>query len=418
MGTDFFKVNGIQVANIHNDSEIALFGIAVLAGSNYEKPETAGISHFVEHMFFKGTERRDWRQITTEFAKLGVNNNAYTWNNEVFYHTTCPKNNIEPVIDLMLDMFFHSTIPEEELEKERGVIIEEKKMYDDDPKSAFSSAIGTNLFEWEKGHDTIGTFETIKSIKREQFIKFLEDKINLGNLLFICSGDIDSDNLKKYISERVPSEHPYLTAGLQNQVGSGFWNKEVTGKDDQFKLFIERDSITQANISMMGQNISAFDNCYPASIVLMKAIGGGMYSKLFTRIREELGLCYTVGMVGYPMSYPDFVTTDLYSYLDPSNIYLFIEEAEKILDDVVKNGIDEDLFECAKVDYLASVMRNTESSMGKASFSLNRCLFGKKFQIEDGIKAIDAVTRDTVNQLAERIFTQHRYWAVMVPEEK
>ena len=177
MGTDFFEVNGIKVANIHNDSDIALFGIGVEVGSKYEKPEIAGISHFAEHMFFKGTEKRDWRQINAEFAKLGVSNNAYTSNNEVFYHTTCPKSNIESVIDLMLDMFFNSTIPEEELEKERGVIAEEKKMYDDDHRSAFQDAIGNNLMVWDKGHATIGTFETIANIKREQFIKFLDLKV-------------------------------------------------------------------------------------------------------------------------------------------------------------------------------------------------------------------------------------------------
>ena len=115
-GTDFFEVNGIKVANIHNNSDIVLFGIATLAGSNYETPEIAGIAHIAEHMFFKGTNKRDWKQISHEMAKLGVNNNAYTSSNEVFYHTTCPKENTGPVIELMLDMLFNSTIPEEELE--------------------------------------------------------------------------------------------------------------------------------------------------------------------------------------------------------------------------------------------------------------------------------------------------------------
>ena len=417
MSTDFFKVNGIQVANIHNESEIAFFGIDVLAGSNQETSEIAGVSHFCEHLFFKGSKTRNWKQINEEFAKLGVNNNAYTSNNEVLYHTTCPKKNIEPVIDLMLDMFFNSTFPETEIEKERGVIIEEKKMYDDDPKQAFSSAIGNNLFVWEKGHDTIGTFKTIKSINRDQMVNFLESKINLGNLLIICSGNVDSEHLKKYIADRIPKEHPYLVNGPQNDIGEGLWSDTID-KPEKIKLLVRRHNITQASASMIGKTFSTFDNCFHSSVILLKAIGGGMYSKLFTRIREELGLCYTTGMFSYPIAYPHFVTTELYSYLDPSNVDLFMEESEKILDDVVKNGIDENLFECAKVDYLAAILRQIESSQGKASFVLSRYLAGKRDQIEDRIKSIEAVDINMVNQVAERILTEHRYWAVMVPEEE
>ena len=415
MGTDFFDVNGIKVANIHNDSDIALFGIAVQAGSNYETPEIAGISHFAEHMFFKGTERRDWRQINSEFAKLGVNNNAYTSNNEVFYHTTCPKDNIEAVIDLMMDMFFHSTIPEEELEKERGVIAEEKKMYDDDHRAAFYDAVGDNLIVWDKGHSIIGTFDTIASIKREQFIKFLEEKTNLGNLLFICSGDIDSDKLKGYLSERVPSEHPFITSGLRNHVSMDLWSDAVN-KPDKMKLVFERENITQANISMLGRGLSVEDNCFVSSSILYKAIGGGMYSKLFTRIREELGLCYSTGMGSHAMSYPHCVMSDLYGYIDPKNVDVFMEEAEKILDDVIKNGIDEDLFQCAKIDYLAQIMRQTETSFGKAQFMLKRYLAGKGGSVDDRISIIKDVKRETCNELAEALLTE-RNWAVMIPKE-
>jgi len=416
MSTEFFKVNGIRVANIHNQSDIAFFGIAVEAGSNHETPDIAGISHFAEHMFFKGTERRDWRQINKEFAKLGVNNNAYTSNNEVLYHTTCPKENIEPVIDLMLDMFFHSTIPAEELEKERGVIIEEKKMYDDDPRFAFQDAIGENLIVWDKGHATIGTFETIKSIKREDFINFLESKTNLGNLLFICCGDIPTDKLKEYLTARVPSEHPYLKDGLRNEVSLDLWGDAIN-KPEKIKLVFERENISQTNISMLGRGLSIHDNCYLDASILYKAIGGGMYSLLFTRLREELGLCYSTGMYSNAISYPHVCVSELYGFIDPKNIDLFIEEAEKVLDDVIKNGIDEEIFECAKIDYLALIMRQVETSFGKAQYVLKRYLEGKGGTVEERINRIRGVKRETCNELAAKLLTE-RNWAVMIPKEK
>ena len=416
MSTEFFKVNGIQVANIHSDSEIALFGIAIEAGSNYETPEIAGISHFAEHMFFKGTEKRNWEQINREFAKLGVNNNAYTSNNEVFYHTTCPKDNIEPVIDLMLDMLFHSTIPAEELEKERGVIAEEKKMYDDDHRSAFQEAIGDNLIVWDKGHSVIGTFDTIANIKREQFIKFLADNTNFSTMLFICSGNVPSDKLKKYIADRIPAEHPYLKTGSKGNISSALWSKAISSPN-KIKLTFERENITQSNVSMLGRALSANDNCNNDAAVLYRAIGGGMYSRLFSRIREELGLCYSTGMGAYAISYPDAVISDVYAFLDPKNIDLFMEEADKILDDIIKNGISEDLFECAKVDYMAQVMRQTETSFGKASYMLRRYLSGQRGDVSERIARINDVKRETCNLLAEKLLTE-RNWAVMIPKEE
>jgi predicted Zn-dependent peptidase len=365
-------------------------------------------------MFFKGTEKRNWKQINSEFAKLGVSNNAYTSNNEVFYHTTCPKTNIEGVIDLMLDMFFNSTIPEEELEKERGVIAEEKKMYDDDHRDAFQTAIGNNLIVWDKGHAVIGTFETIESIKREQFVKFLEEKTNLGNLIFVCSGNVPTEKLKEYISKRVPKEHPFITPGSRNEVSLDLWSDEVN-KPDKIKLVFERDNITQTNISMLSRGLSIEDDCFNDSVVLYKAIGGGMYSKLFTRIREELGLCYATGMYSHGIAYPHVVISDLYGYIDPKNIDLFMEESEKILDDIIKNGLDEDIFECAKIDYLATVMRQTENSFGKAQYMVKRYLAGKQDSVDDRIKVASKVKRETCNLLAEQLLTE-RNWAVMIPK--
>jgi len=414
MNTEFFYVNGIRVANIKNNSDIAFFGIAIEAGSNYEKPEIAGVSHFAEHMFFKGTSKRDWSQINNEFAMLGVSNNAYTSNNEVLYHTTCPKDNIEPVIDLMLDMFFNSTIPEDELEKERGVIIEEKKMYDDDPRWAFQEAIGEKLIVWDKGHSTLGTFDTIKGIKRNQFIDFLNEKTNLGNFIFVCSGDVPTEKLKGYIEARVPASHPYIKSGIRNEVSMDLWNDSVK-TDDKFKLIFERENISQTSINMMGRTLSVNDVCYDASSVLYKAIGGGMYSRLFSRIREELGLCYSTGMSAWAISYPDVVVSDLYGYIDPKNIDLFVEEAENILDDVIKNGISEELFQCAKIDHLGGIMRSTETSFGKASFMTKRYLYGGTMNISDKIEKIKSVKIEDCNALAGKLLTE-RNWAVMVPK--
>ena len=416
MSTEFFDINGIKVANIKNNSGIAFFGIAVLAGSNYETREIAGISHFAEHLFFKGTETRNWHQINQEFAKLGVINNAYTCNNDVIYFSACPKENIEPVIDLMLDMFFHSTIPEEELEKERGVIVEEKKMYDDDPKCAFSMEVKEKFFVWEKGHDELGTFETINAISRNNIIKFLEDRTNLSNMIFVCCGDIDTDDLKKYISKNIPSDHIYLRPGSKNVVTDKFFS-DIINKPDKIKLTIKRKNIAQANVSMITRGLAVDDDLYLPSAVVYKALGGGMYSKLFERIREELGLCYSVGIYNLAVAYPCYTMTDLYGYTSPENVDLFIEESEKVIKRLIKDGLEDDLFECAKTQLLSDALTQMETSQGCAMFLAKKYLDGNQTSIETIIEKIRAIQKKTCNDLIDAILDVQYNWAIMIPED-
>ena len=416
MSTEFFTVNGIKVANVHNSSENVLFGIATIAGSNYETPKIAGVSHFAEHLMFKGTKKRNWRDINMEFAKLGVNNNAYTSNNEVFYHTTCPKENVEPVIDLMLDMLFNSTVPEEEFEKERNVIIEEKKMYDDDPYYAFDSKIGKGLFVWEKGHDTIGEYETINTITRDDLIGFLKDKTNLKNLMFICCGDIKTEDLKAYIEKRVPDTHDYLKDANKNTLSDEFFRDDIN-YDNKIQMVYERENLTQSQVTMMIKGYAVGDPKRQASTVVLSGLGGGMYSKLFTRLREELGLCYSVSMTNFPVAYPDYTLTRLYSFVSPKNVDVFMEESEKVISNVVREGLDQDLFECAKTDLLGNLLRGTETSSGKAQYLLKRYLFtDSKETLEDSVNELRAVTIGDCNNIIAEMFDTKYIWAVMNPK--
>ena len=420
MEVEMFKVKGINVANVYNSSGIAFFGVSVLAGSNYETPDIAGISHFSEHLFFRGTETKNWKQLNEMFAKLGVNQNAYTSNSEVLYFSSCPIDNLEKVVDLMLDMFFNSTLPSEEIEKERAIIKEEKKMYDDDPKSAFSDAVGSNFFAWNIGHATIGTFDTIQSISREQIRQYLRDKTNLDNFIFICVGNVKSEDLKRYIEKNIPDNHDYLRAGNGLNVldTSKYWNKDLLSSmgSQKVKFQMQRENITQSNICMIMDALSANDPLIYTEHVLCEALGGGMYSRLFSRIREELGLCYMVGMSATILSYPDKRIFQLYGSTSPENVDKFIVESEKVIREVMQNGLDDNLFECAKTDYLASVLRHTETSVGKAMFINKKLLVHKSASIEDTVNEIRKVKRQDCNELARKILDKEYNWAVMNPK--
>lgn len=419
MSTEIFEINGVKIANIKSDSEIAFFGTVVLAGSNYETPEVSGISHYIEHMHFKGSKTRNWQQISEEFAKLGVSQNAYTSSDNILYYATCPKENIVKVINLMTDMFFNSTLPEDEIEKERNVIIEEKKMYDDDPKEAFNSALGEEFFVWALGHPTIGTFETIKSINRSQMIEYLRSKTSLENMVFICSGNIDTKDLKKCLKKNIPSSHPYLRSCGSNDVwlSDELWRQEVIDNPNKIKFVMEKENITQSSVQMLINGLPYTDKYHHHASIVREACGGGIYSFLFSKIRQEMGLCYAVGMHDIAMSYPNRKIMSLYGYLSPNNVDLFIEECEKVLKKMIKNGLDKNIFECAKTDYLSSALRATETSTGKAMFLANKLLIFKEGNIEDVIAKIRAVKINDCNKIVEQILDVPYNWAVMNPKK-
>ena len=416
MSTEFFKVNGVNVANIKNDSDNVFFGIGVLAGSNYETPEQAGISHFAEHMFFKGTTTRNWKDINQEFAKLGVSPNAYTSHNQVLYYSTAPKENIGGVVELMMDMMFNSTYPTDELEKERGVILEEKKMYEDNPSQDFVNKMLEEMFVWQKGHNTIGTNKVIENVTREDIKAFLEDRINLGNLMLICSGNVETEDLKKYLSANIPSEHPYLTEGDKNEMSEEFWSN-ACDSPDRVKFLLERDNIQQSTVNMVMDALSVYDSDYMISQIVTSAIGGGMYSTLFSKIREEMGLCYSVSMSQYALGYPEDNLVWLSGSMATENVTLFMDECEKVINDVKENGIDQDLFECAKTDTLASMYRSTETSSGKARELFAQYLDGNRDGLEKTIEDIKAVTIEDCNRVAKRLFFDNQFnWSVMNPK--
>ena len=422
MSTEILDVRGIKVANIKNYSDIVFFGIGVLAGSNYETPEIAGIAHFGEHLFFKGTEKQNWKQLNEEFAKLGIEKNAYTSNNEVLYHATCPKENLESTIEFMLDMFFNSTMPPEEMEKERNVIKEEKKMSDDDPKMVFASAVGNNFFNWTVGHDTIGTNETIQNITRKNIIDYLRDKTTRQNIVFICCGDISSDDLKRYIEKNIPKYHVYLrdlASGLNNTGCTSIWT-DLVKKPDNVKFILEKENITQSSAYMILNALAHDDPMYYPERILYAYLGGGSYSRLFSRIRDELGLCYSVGMCSLTLDYPQHQIGNIYGYLASENIDRFMLESEKICQDTMKNGLNKDVFECAKTDYLSSLLRVTETSAGKAHYLSRKFLFYKNTSVsmEESVKNIRNVTIEDCNDVAKISLNNQYNWAIMISKKR
>ena len=416
---EFASINGLKIANIYNNSNITFMGIGTIVGSNFEMPSIYGISHFSEHMFFKGTKKRNWKQINEEFASIGASQNAYTSNTEVLYHCTFPTKSIGRAINLMGDMFFNSLLPAEEVEKERNVILEEKKMYDDDHTSFFYDAIGEKMFIDEKGHPIIGTTKTIKSITRNDIVNYLNKNYCYENILFVFCGTTPTKTIVENIKRLLPDDHFSLKHGTKNVKNGALWDNHFLkniNRRKKIKFLLKRSKITQCQICLPLSGLGANDDFYLAQSILFKCIGGGMYSMLFSRIREELGLCYSVGAAITNMSYPNCVLPIIYGNTSQSNVDLFILECEKELEKIKTNGLVKNNFECAKTDLLSQIFRKTETSAGMAGAVVKPLLFGKNKTVSDIIKKVEKITIDDCNVVAKKVLNQQYNWAVMVPK--
>ena len=419
MPIEIYHINGIKVAHIQTESNLGLFGIFNMAGSNFESPANAGVAHFGEHMFFKGTTSKNWKELSRLFAVSGIIQNAYTDNDEIFYHASFPVEQLEITVKTMCDMFFNSTVPTEEMEKERQVILEEKNEYDDDPESAFGSHIGKTLFDWNVGHDIIGTNNSIRAIKREDIVAYQQSKLNYNNILIICVGNIDKTRLEEVVCCSIPASHLFLSDGEQNKIEtSSFFKEGVMNVSDPIKTRFYRKNIEQSHVQAFVKGISMLDKNSAEYVVLTAALGGGMYSMLFEKIREELGLCYSVCSFISTLKYPDVSHIRIAGQLDPKNIDKFMLATEDIIRDVRKNGLPLEIFQCAKNMAVARLLQMTETSSGRAEAMVKRIFFGQTDDIQATIRSWKNATLDGCNDLFCRLFDPDKLaWAVMLPKE-
>ena len=418
MEIDIFEINGVKVANIYNNSSIGFLGIFCLNGYIFENKDSYGVAHFVEHCMFSGTKTRTWKDINQGFAKIGAKSNAYTSSDEVCYHVTTANEHFKQSAEILMDVFFNSTYDPKEIEKERKVILEEKKMYDDDPSSAFSTECGKFLHP-SYGHNAIGTEENIRSINRSEIVTYLRNSLGQKNIMVVYCGNVPSDEIKTTLEKLIPVRHDFTKRDkLRNSNDNILWNPEFENTD-KIKLIYERENIEQAQILGFMNGLSMLDLLKFEEMVIMCCLGGGEYSMLYERIREELGLCYSVGAGSDVLYYPDVAIGKIYGMIDAKNISKFIGETEKIFETMKTDGINPDIFECAKNSLVSSVLMSVETSRGKGSFLTKRVFYNKPITIEDYVNKIRAVTLDSCNAFAKTMLDASKIkWAVMVNKKE
>lgn len=372
--------------------------ILVGAGSRYETKDIAGISHFLEHMFFKGANKYTTpKEVSEAVDSFGGEFNAFTGKEYAGYYVKSGKENLEKSVDVLSDMLLHSKFPKEEIEKERGVILEEMAMYMDAPMYQITWDFEQLVFgDQPLGRDQIGTRELIKNVTQEQFFEYQKSLYVPSNTVITIAGAVSAKDLelleKAFSFEDIK---PSRTLGELQDLDTptfGFRNK----KTEQFHL------------SFGVQSVAENDPRYTASKVLATVLGGNMSSRMFQNVREEKGLCYSIRTYIEEFTDTGLLTTRAGVKLD--DVLLAIGAIRYEYDTIRDNGISEDELQKAKNYMIGKTDLATEDTEDVAHhYSKNQLLYGLNESFEDWKTTIGKVTTEEVNQLAKELLKPENF---------
>ena len=388
--------NGLRVVTIpmmDNPSVTVL--VTVEAGSKYETKEINGLSHFLEHMVFKGTTRRPKAiDISRELDSIGSHYNAFTSREYTGYYAKADRRHFSKVLDIVSDMYLDPTFEQAEMVKEKGVVIEEIRMYNDLPQEkAYQAFMDLVYGDQPVGWDVIGTEANVTSFTREQLIAYRSAHYVAAATTVYVAGDIDEASALKAVEEAFKgastSAKGAKLAVIQNQTAP--------------RVIPVYKEVDQTHLIIGLQTFPALDPRNPALSVLSTVLGRGMSSRLFSRMRDELGICYYVraGNEGYT----DHGLFSIGAGVDNSRVEAAIKELLAQCVALKTTLVGEDELKKAK-DYIAGTTAlELETSEACAEFCGYQEVLKHKIEpVEDMLARIQAVTAEDVQKVALEIF--------------
>ena len=390
--------NGLRVltANLPYAQSVAVM-VMLAAGSRYETAESSGIAHFAEHMFFKGTERRPTaREIAGEIDAIGGEFNAFTGKENTTYYVKCAAEHRDVALDVLVDMLRNARFVEEEIEREKGVIVEEMNMYYDTPRDYIGGVYEQLLWgDQPLGWDIIGRKETIRGATRETFTDYLGRWYRPSRMVLGVAGRI-GDGLLERAQELLGDMTPAET-GEPDPVAL-----HANGRVSVFTKPSE-----QAHVCLGVKSIPLDHPDRYAIQLLATALGGGMSSRLFTEVRERRGLAYYV--YGLNHSYTDAGTLYSQAGVDIGRIDDAVTTIAAELRKVAAERLPADELEKARNFAKGRFVLQLESPQGLMLFGLRKEVLEQRLpDPDDVLSGLDAVTADDVARVAEDLIATDR----------
>jgi predicted Zn-dependent peptidase len=403
--------NGVRVLFVLMvGSPTVTYMVYVNAGSHHEEKRENGISHFLEHMSFKGTINRTIKEIRKDVDGVGAYNNAFTWNEYTAYYAKTHPRNLKKIISVISDMYLNSTIPEKELKIERGVILGEIDMYEDNPKDLVSDVWRKSTYgNQPAGRGVLGPKKNIKNFKREDFLNYKKKHYVASSTVVVVAGNFNEKLALKEIDKQ------FKDISVEKKP------KKVKVKSSQGKqkLVIRNKKTDQTHLILGFKSLNLFDSAKDiASLsILNTVLGRSMSSRLWVRIREELGLGYYISSSFNLLT--DYGHLQIAGGIDNNRL---VEALEAILQEVnklKKEIVPKEELERAKKYFLGTFPMALEQSNNVAIYYGNAETLGKDPVNPQGVyKKIKKVTAKDVQGIAKKIFRNNKMNLAIVGPHK
>ncbi|WP_281887556.1 pitrilysin family protein [Paenibacillus sp. YYML68] len=369
------------------------FGIWVKTGSRNENETNNGISHFIEHMLFKGTDKYSAKEIAEIFDGIGGNVNAFTSKEYTCYYCKVLDEHLPLAVEVLSDMFFNSVFDPEELEKEKNVIYEEIAMYEDTPDDMVHDLIARAAFgEHRLGQTIIGTQQNLEPMTRDTLKSYMKEQYTPANTVVAIAGNIGDDVLQ------------LIERHFQSFTGSPA-EQESSKLDFRSDLEYFQKKTEQNHICLSLPGLAVSDEQLYATVLLNNAIGGGMSSRLFQEIREKRGLAYSV--YSYHTSYQDGGMFTIYTGTAPKQTAEVLKVTMEMLHDLKQNGLTPAELRKGKEQMKGSLILSLESTSSRMNrLGKNELMLGRHYSLDEIIARIERVEMEQIEELTASLLSK------------
>ncbi|MDM8334842.1 M16 family metallopeptidase [Wolbachia pipientis] len=387
--------NGLRIITeqVHDVDSVAL-NIRVGVGSRAESANQNGISHFLEHMVFKGTKTRTAFEIAKAFDDIGEAFNASTGRESTSYYAKVLKKDIRAGIDILIDILMNSTFPEDELEREKDVVIQEIFQANDSPSDIiFDKYLEAAYKNQPFSRSILGTQDTVKSFTREDLNNYLNEHYFGENMIFAVAGNVEHEKVSQLTEDFLLKIH---SKELKKKEGASYTGGE----------YLEHRKLDQVHLLVGLPSVSRYDDRYHTFQVLNSVLGSGMSSRLFQEVREKQGLVYSI--YSFNSSYTDTGMLSVFAGTDSSNLDKLLKSITTELKKLSTDDLKEEEVNRAKERIKSQILMSRESVSSRAE-ALGHYYgnYDRYISKNELIEKTSAVTTAEVKKAAGELLSQH-----------
>ena len=415
MGTDIKRTvldNGmiVVVENIPHVRSCSI-GLWINRGSRHEPIEKVGVSHFLEHMVFKGTRKRNAREIAMSIESVGGSLDAFTSREYTCFHSRVLDENIELAIDVLSDLIDSPLLQDEHIEREKQVIYEEIRNMEDTPDDLIHQLYSQTI--WDNGplgFPLLGTPESLTALSRDDVLGYLVSEYVAPNIIISAAGSLDPEEFIRLVEKKFE----FLN---HRAVSSNGKNGNETPKFSEPADFHFPRDCQQTHLCIGARSFPHADPRRYTLLILNNLVGGGMSSRLFQRVREVEALAYVV--YSFQQFYRDAGLSGVYVGIEPSQRQHTIEVIRDEYANLLKTGIDEEELVSSKNQLKGQLVIGMESTNTRMFRLANIEIHGEKFlPVDEVISRLERVTVDEINGVAELILTPDNLYRVSLGPEQ